>query len=432
MKTATRRIYFDLFAGLVALAAIGLELSSSAAAYTLKTLYSFCKETDCTDGMTPAGLYQDPNGRLVGVTFEQGTNNGGTVFELIPNADKSKWSFKTLHSFCVVATCPDGSQPYDAVVEDVNGNVYGTTTNNGPAGYGTVYRLSRKGKFSVLYAFCIDIDCLGYAPFGLTYQGAASGTLYDGVSPLYGAAGGGGAHGSGTVFELDPVPGKTKFKSKVLYSFCPQSGCADGSSPAGSLLVDGGGNLFGVTGSGGTGSGVAFELTPNSRKTKWTETALYSFCQQPSCADGQLPVGALTIDTENNLFGMTMSGGGGSSVGTIYKLVPNGANSTETVLYSFCQSSCSDGYGPQAGLTLDTDGSLYGTTLFGGQFSHGTVFKLNGTSLQSLYSFCAVAGCKDGQLPATAVSVDGQGNVFGTTSAGGAHKNAGSVFELVP
>jgi uncharacterized repeat protein (TIGR03803 family) len=428
MKTPIRNL-----AGLVALAVAGFALANSASAYTLKTLYSFCKETDCADGQTPAGLYQDPNGRLVGVTFEGAANNGGTVFQLVPNATKSKWKFKTLYSFCADPTCPVGSQAFDAVIEDVNGNLYGTTTRVGPGGTGAVFRISPRGKASVLYSFCVETDCAGYNSFGLTYQGAATGALYDGVSPLYGAAGGGGAYSNGTVFELDPVPGKSKFKTKVLYSFCPQSGCADGSSPAGTLLVDAVGNLFGMTGSGGAaGSGVAFELTPNSKKTKWTETPLYSFCQQPSCADGQYGVGALAIDAESNLFGTTSAGG--NMFGVAFRLVPNGANSTETVLYSFCASGCSDGAQPTGGLALDANGSLFGTTYFGGQFSQGggTVFKIDGTTFQSLYSFCAQSGCKDGATPAAAVSLDASGNVFGTTSAGGAHHNAGTVFELVP
>jgi uncharacterized repeat protein (TIGR03803 family) len=160
----------------------------------------------------------------------------------------------------------------------------------------------------------------------------------------------------------------------VLYSFCSQSSCADGSYPEAGLIMDGAGNLYGTTNSGGTsGTGVVFKLAPDG-----TETVLYNFCSQSNCADGSYPSAGLIMDGAGNLYGTTNGGGtSGTGVvaGVVFKLAPDG---TEIVLYSFCsQSSCADGSYPEAGLIMDGAGNLYGTTLSGGSTSgtgQGVVF----------------------------------------------------------
>src|ERR1700743_1140196 len=101
-----------------------------------------------------------------------------------------------------------------------------------------------------------------------------------------------------------------KARLRTLHSFCAQSGCADGREPSAGLVADGGGNLYGTTLFGGdAGVGVAFELMPNARKTKYKYKRLYSFCAQASCADGNDPDASLIIDTSGNLYGTTMAGG---------------------------------------------------------------------------------------------------------------------------
>ncbi len=183
---------------------------------------------------------------------------------------------------------------------------------------------------------------------------------------------------------------------QVLYSFCSQSNCADGANPFayGGLIMDTSGNLYGTTSVGGnaTGGGTVFQLTPSD--TGWSETVLYSFCSQTRCADGLYPYGDLIMDEAGNLYGTTWRGGSGTQLisGVAFELTPDSTGTawTETVLYNFCsQSNCADGGGPFAGLLMDASGNLYGTTNVGGNFNNkcavqgcGTVFALNlGTTL---------------------------------------------------
>src|SRR5438445_411254 len=98
---------------------------------------------------------------------------------------------------------------------------------------------------------------------------------------------------------------------QVLYKFCPQVGCTDGTNPAGGLVMDASGNLYGTTNSGGShgGGGTVFKLAPSGKG--WTETVLYSFCAQINCPDGLFPQGRLILDESGNLYGTANAGGGG-------------------------------------------------------------------------------------------------------------------------
>jgi uncharacterized repeat protein (TIGR03803 family) len=221
---------------------------------------------------------------------------------------------------------------------------------------------------------------------------------------------------------------------KVLYSFCPVSGCADGNDPQSNIVSDPAGNLYGTTYVGGTyHRGVVFELIRNNGK--WTEKVLHTFT--PSLKLGRLP-NALIRDTAGNLYGTTYQGGidscpGYPGCGTVFELTP-GANGewTLTVLHRF---NGKNGFEPSfGGLILDHAGNLYGTTEAGGPYSHGTVYELtpnNGRWTEKiLYSFCSPSGCAAG-FPAGGVIFDGAGNLYGTTEYGGAH-NEGTVFQLTP
>src|ERR1700675_4408113 len=209
----------------------------------------------------------------------------------------------------------------------------------------------------------------------------------------------------------------------VLYSFCAQTGCPDGSNPRADLVMDTAGNLYGTTLYGGTSAvGTVFELSPSG-----TETVLHSFAA--SHTDGHYPYAGLLMDTTGNLYGTAQSGGA-KGLGTVFKLSPSG---TETVLHSFCQQAgCPDGYYPQAGLVMDTNGNLYGTTLYNGAYDGGTVFKISsdGTAT-TLYNFCTATGCKNGRYPQAGLILDTNGNLYGTTYGGGAY-GKGTVFELSP
>jgi len=406
------------------------------AAYTEKVLYSFCSALACADGQNPTTIFMDPSGTLYG------TNESGVVFSLTAER-RNRWKFKTLR---VLA----GSTPWGPLTMDVNGNLYGTTLNGGTHFHGTAYELSpatHTWKVKILHEFCAqgDPQCPdGAQPqSGLTYAGASTGVLYDGISPLYGTtiSGGGTNTNSGTIFQLTP-PG-TKWKEKVLYSFCSVFDCADGSEVADPVIVDGSGNLHGATIGGGAHLGGAiFQLAPNHRHTIWTETVQYDLVCQPgpgNCPDGQDIDGAMIFDSGGSLFGVAQNGGSGQhcdlteGCGALVELASGGGYS---VLYNFCdQANCADGSSPRAGMIMDSAGHLFGVADRGGSDAGGgrggTVFEWDGTSLQTLYNFCSQASCTDGSEPLGALAMDEAGDIFGTTLVGGAH-GAGTVFELVP
>src|SRR6185295_4502631 len=142
--------------------------------------------------------------------------------------------------------------------------------------------------------------------------------------------------------------------------------------------------------------GTVFELSPDDGR--WALTSLYGFCQQAKCADGAGPAAGLAMDAGGALYGTTY-GGGADGEGTVFKIVPNGVNSQQTVLHDFCTlGDCVDGAKPQGKLIVGANGDLFGTTLHGGVHSQfgGTVFRLRGGSIKLMHSFCALSDCADG------------------------------------
>jgi uncharacterized repeat protein (TIGR03803 family) len=326
-------------------------------------LHNFCSATNCADGqLSYAGLILDPAGNLYGTTSQGGANNWGTVFKIDTNDQES-----VLYSFCSAANCADGQLPYAALIRDGAGNLYGTTTYGGANNGGTVFKLDAAGHETVLYSFCSATNCTdGQLPY--------AGLIQDVAGNLYGTTFGGGAIGAanfqgGTVFKLDAAGHET-----VLYSFCSAANCTDGKQPYAGLVMDGAGNLYGTTSGGGahgflnTLGGTVFKLDPSRH-----ETVVYSFCSAggAQCTDGEMPLGGLVLDAAGNLYGAAPFGGAnalisGNGVGVVFKVTKQGK---ESVLYNFCSAlNCSDGLLPYAGLIQDAEGNLYGTTSAGGIF----------------------------------------------------------------
>jgi uncharacterized repeat protein (TIGR03803 family) len=228
--------------------------------------------------------------------------------------------------------------------------------------------------------------------------------------------------GQGTVFSVTPS-GDVK---TGLYIFCIGPGspykCFDGAGPKGVVLGTDG-NFYGTTYKGGaTDSGTVFQLTPGS-----VLTTLYSFCSETNCTDGTLPLAGVVEGADGNFYGTT-GYGGANNFGTVFRITPAGVFST---LYSFCaQTNCADGEAPGA-LTLGNAGNLYGTTSVGGAKGNGTVFRITPTgALTTLHSFCSEEGCADGWQPTSLIQgIDG--NFYGTTNTGGAN-NGGTAFRLTP
>lgn len=232
------------------------------------------------------------------------------------------------------------------------------------------------------------------------------------------------------IFIVLPLQAQTE---TVLYSFTGGfTNGPDGSNPGANLLRDKSGNLFGTTQAGGdSGNGTVFELVNSDGS--YTEKVLYSF-KGSTTNDGSLPLSDLVMDSSGNLYGTT-SQGGAIDGGIVFELVASNGSYTENVLYSFKGEPNGepngDGAGPQAGLVMDSNGNLFGTTEVGGHSSNGTVFELMNSSGNFtetvLYRF---EGGDDGALPDAALIIDSHGNLYGTTSSGGT-SNAGTVFELM-
>ena len=217
----------------------------------------------------------------------------------------------------------------------------------------------------------------------------------------------------------------------VLYSF---SG-SDGNEPLwGSLIIDRSGNLYGTTFYGGANNeGVVYKLVhPRTNGGMWKEKVLYSFGSYSG--DALYPEAGLTMDTSGNLYGTTDYGGTGACVngtydgcGAVFKISSTG---TESVLYSFQGGQTGDGQGP-SGLIMDKQGNFYGTTTVGGPGGGGMVFSLSSAGTETiLYGFCSKTNCVDGNFPIGGLTMDAKGNLYGTTYNGGA-ENEGVVYKLL-
>src|ERR1039458_503797 len=303
---------------------------------------------------------------------------------------------------------------YAGVTFDSAGNLYGVTYNGGNSpncggvgsGCGTVFELSPAGGTTwtqtTIYNFQNRAD--GALPLGgLTFDSA--GNLY---GSNFGSTGGGSSHG-GVAFELSPASGNS-WTFTPLYKFDQTKETVP---PSSSLTIDAAGNLYGVTYFGGRYSnGSAFELS--NKGGVWRETILHSF---GGPGDGAQPYGPLVIDSEGNLYGTT-SAGGSMGRGTVFQLSRQSSGIwRENLLYTFPSS----GGASQAGLIFDSAHNLYGTTLVGGTYGAGGVFRLTrvkqngnvGWKYVQLYNFTNGA---DGGGPASPLTFDASGNLYGTDS----------------
>jgi len=262
--------------------------------------------------------------------------------------------------------------------------------------------------------------------------GPAGTLIADKTGNIYGVTENGGTSGDGLAFELSrDVSGKLTYS--VLYNF---AGNADGQNPGAGLVLDHNGDLYGTTPLGGNpngNSGIAYELTP-AGDGQWTETVLYTFCPEAACLDGASPKSSLIFDGAGNLYGTTYSGGA-SNAGVVFELSPTTMGPwTEKVLYSFTVQAI--GLAPQAGLIFDSFGDLYGTDPAGGTGKRcpggcGFVYELTPSSdgeWQETTTYNFTGG-GDGGTPFGGLISDSHGNLYGTTSEGEG-KTYGTVFQL--
>ena len=313
------------------------------------------------DGEYPnVGLVADKAGNGYGTAGSGGTFGFGTVFK-VSNTGR----VTVLYSFTGGA---DGGNPDSFLLVDSDGNLYGTTqlggdlacTSIGPGGCGTVFKVDKTGKESVLYAFTGNTD--GSTPIaGLTADSSGNvyGTTFFGGDPNCALQ---PTYGCGVVFKLDKTG-----RESTIYNF---SG-PDGAFPGAAIFIDKTGNLYSTTNIGGpSGAGTVFEID-----TKGKETVLFGFGGYEQ--DGTIPDGGLITDPAGNFYSTTTAGGT-LGFGTVFKLSKGG----ETILYNFTGGA--DGSTPGASLLRDKAGDLYGTALYGGDPSCvytfnagcGVVFKL--------------------------------------------------------
>jgi uncharacterized repeat protein (TIGR03803 family) len=314
----------------------------------------------------------------------------------------------------------DGSAANPSLVQAVNGNFYGTTYEDARFnGLGTIFEVTPSGKLTTIHKFA-NVD--GANPNGGLLQ-ASNGKLY---GTTYKA----GSNGGGTFFQ-------TTLRGTVttMYYFCQLSVCNLGDGPVGLPVQGADGNIYGVTEVGGDSNyGTFFKTTPSG-----TLTTLASFGSGFNA--GLYPVQILQA-TDGNFYGVSIGGGFNFTSGTVFKITPAGQITT---LYVLCSvrgtgNECFDGYKPLS-LMQAADGNLYGTTLYGGDYTNnscgvgcGTIFKITPSgTFTTLHSFGEVDGTGPNWL------VQGtDGNFYGTTLQGGAFiggdcpVGCGTVFEMTP
>ncbi|MGC1381754.1 MAG: choice-of-anchor tandem repeat GloVer-containing protein [Candidatus Baltobacteraceae bacterium] len=376
-----------------------------------QVLYSFSGGND--GGNAATGLAIDPSGNLYGTTVIGGNATCGTVFKLAPQPTPP-WSETVLYNFGCFA---DGKSPHGGVNFDKHGNLDGTTVAGGSGGAcasdgcGLVFQLTAPTE-NVLHSFTAGSD--GFGPGG--------GVVFDRAGNIYGTTPDGGADYVGVIYEVSPSG--TQWKERVIHTFTGGKDGAVGS--LGSLLIDKSGNLYGVTEEGGAHSaGTVFKMSQTS-KNHWKLTTLYAFKGTP---DAGSPYGGLVANASGHLFGTTYYGGA-KGLGSVYELTPSGKGRyRERVLYSF--QGGSDGSSTTTTLVFGGSGDLYGTTSAGGASCDcGTIFKVNPTTgaEKVLHAF---GGTGDGAYSYYGLTADKSGNFYGTTVAGGLF-GQGTVFKFTP
>jgi uncharacterized repeat protein (TIGR03803 family) len=459
-RSLTSALSWALRGTVVAVAVTLILMPNSWAASSERVLHTF---DIATAGFPVSGLAMDANGNLFGTTLRGGRGTCGegcgVVFKLTKNS-KGGATYRVIHSF--VGAFSDGGNPFGAPIVDSAGNVYGTTTIGGKGDCGIVYRLSPTAggeyKETILHSF---------NKFNKRNEDGCNPESYlvsDAAGNLYGTTntgGGGGVNGTfcdngcGSVFKLAPN-GDGTYTETVIHSFPGTKGNTDGRNPVGGMVFDSAGNLWGSTQAGGNGNGTVFELTPNSDGT-YTESTLFRFT---GVSTGFDPNTDLVIDKAGNLYGTATNGGLNNGNGVVFKVTPQpGGGVKESIIHTFprCNATvCPDGVSPFNGLTIDANGTLYGTVDLGGgasdqcgappAFGCGIVYKLTPNAQGKftetiLYRF---QGFADGAKPEDdRLVIDASGNIFGTATEGGnttaCHSNGefdpggcGVVFEVTP
>ncbi|MGO8700135.1 MAG: choice-of-anchor tandem repeat GloVer-containing protein [Limisphaerales bacterium] len=377
----------------------GTVFAYSLAQNQMTSLHSFQKAI--TGANLMAALVQGQDGAFYGTTSQGGSKTNGTMFKMT-----STGGFALLHVF---TGGTDGANPLAPLVQGANGSFYGTCANL-ESGFGTVFEATTNGTVLPLYAFTGEHD--GANPVAALLEAAGGG--------FWGTASSGGSNNAGAIFSITSAGAFTPVMSFM--------GGGDGSHPQAPLVQGANGNFYGTTYQGGaTGDGVVFEVTANGMFT-----TLYSFTNG---LDGGFPASGLTLGTDGNFYGESVSGGADHS-GITFKVTPEG---TLTVLHAFTGDA--DGSVPIGGLAQGTNGIFYGTTYNGGYgqsyYGHGgTIFEMDAEGVtMPLYTF---TNGYDGANPRGGLALGTDGNLYGTTTSGGLlfpypdDNEVGTIFKVTP
>jgi|HubBroStandDraft_1064217.scaffolds.fasta_scaffold08898_3 uncharacterized repeat protein (TIGR03803 family) len=375
------------------------------------------------DGSEPsAGVTIGIGGVLYGTTPYGGSSNGGTVYSLTPPTSAGgAWTETVLYNFTPLA---GGFSPYTALVAGKGGVLYGVAYNGGASNFGAVFSLSPPASAGGAWTYSDLYDFTGGS------DGALPNMLmgHDGV--LYGTTEGGAVAGNGVVYSLTPPASSGgSWTQTTLYEF---TGGSDGSFPN-DLAIGEGGVLYGTAYHGGTaGDGAVFSLTPPaSAGGDWTQAVLYSF---GGGSDGDGPAG-VTIGSGGVLYGTTYYQGTTTCCGTIFALKPpisSGSAWTEDIIYHFLGGASTSGK-----IVIGAGGVIYGSSQSAGtvrQPPEGTVFSLTPPASAGgpwtetvLHTFIGT----DGNDPYGGVVMGSDGSIYGTTMYGGPY-NGGVAFKVTP
>jgi uncharacterized repeat protein (TIGR03803 family) len=354
-------------------------------------LYSVMKNFSyATDGTNPKGhLVQGKDSSFYGITYGGGTYGYGTIFKMTKGG-----TFSVLRH---LNGTTDGGQSYSSLVEGKDGNLYGITYSGGLYKYGTIFKITKGGQFTVMRNLNLNTD--GGYPQGDMIQGT------DGY--LYGMCYSGGTKGNGTIFKIATT---TNYPFTVLHNLASQT---DGGNPFGVLYQNSDGNLYGMTRTGGANtSGTAFRIG-----TGGGFALLHSFAPT---TEGSSPNGGFVKGNDGNFYGFTNTGGMYGN-GTAFRMTSAG---NVTVLVSF--NGAKFGNTPTESLIKGKDSAYYGTTSIGGAYGYGTVFKICAGVTTTLYSFNRPV---TGGTPLGSLIQATDGNFYGTTSDGGPN-GYGTIFRI--
>jgi uncharacterized repeat protein (TIGR03803 family) len=396
---------------IVFLTIIGTASSVANAQFSFATLASF---TDPGNSGPAAGLVMDAQGNLFGTTigvglpfFDGSPSSDGSVFELPLGSN----TILTLATFNLAGD--KGSAPQSSLIIDRAGNLFGTTPAGGNDTFGgTVFRVDGATH-----------ELTDIVQTGRTSQttAPAGSPLFDAQGNLFVAAAQGGPSANGSVFKIAfgaGARGTNAVSTVALFNG------TNGLAPGGGLIADAQGNLFGTTSQGGPafsaasgtlGAGTVYEVTADTH-------TLITLANFDSAGGGIKPVGDLVRDKNGDLFGVTQFGGA-SGKGTVFEVVAGSGKVTTLASFDGLRGS-----EPLAGLLLDAQGNLFGTTSAGGPNDRGTIFELRAgaDAVSTLFNFEKSNGPSLGSLIS-----DGHGHLFGTTEFGGT-AGQGSIFELTP